>query len=139
MEVMPAEPFLLQQPVGFRYGGVLRPAATPGEETRLRARPSQFTRASQVPSASDRISSKSLSHGSRRRKYLIEVVPHHGVAFAGNVLERRAIEDVDETAAVADEAGALQEAGRDRHRRAAHAEHLPEKFLRQRDRIAVDA
>src|SRR5215831_17214493 len=27
MEVMPAEPFRLQQPVGFRYGWVLRPAA----------------------------------------------------------------------------------------------------------------
>src|SRR5215467_10833406 len=32
---------------------VLRPAATPGEETRLRVRPYQFTRAPQVPSASD--------------------------------------------------------------------------------------
>src|SRR6516164_7822249 len=54
MEVMPAEPFLLKESVGFRCGihggqaktppsgrgGVLRPAATPGEETRLRVRPS---------------------------------------------------------------------------------------------------
>jgi hypothetical protein len=66
-------------------------------------------------------------------------VPHHGVAFARNLFERRAIDDVDETATVANEAGALQQAGRDRHRGAAHAEHLREKLLRQRDRIAVDA
>src|SRR6516165_7112750 len=32
-------------------GGVLRPAATPGEETRPRVRPSQFARAGKVPSA----------------------------------------------------------------------------------------
>src|SRR5262245_49357269 len=73
------------------------------------------------------------------RKHLIEVVPHHGVALARNVFERRTIDDVNETASVTDEAGALQQAGRDRHGGAAHAQHLPEKFLRQRDRIAVDA
>src|SRR5215470_11698638 len=73
------------------------------------------------------------------RKHPIEVVPHDGVAFTGNLFERRAIEDVDQTATVTDESCALQQAGRDRHRGAAHAEHLPEKLLRQRDGIAVDA
>src|SRR5215813_3725879 len=68
------------------------------------------------------------SQGQRRRKQLIEVVPHNGVAIARNVFERRAIDDVDETAAVADEARALQQASRDGHGGAAHAEHLPEKF-----------
>src|SRR5262249_20137106 len=34
------------------------------------------------------------------------------------------------------EARALQQAGRDRHRGAAHAKHLAEKFLHQRDRVA---
>src|SRR5262249_3860636 len=53
--------------------------------------------------------------------------------------ERRAIDNVDKTAAVTNEAGALQQAGRDRHGGAAHTEHLPETFLRQRDRVAIDA
>src|SRR5262245_40819301 len=73
------------------------------------------------------------------RKYLVGVVLDDGVAFAGNVFERRAVEDLDVTAAVADQAGALQEASRDGHRGAPHAEHLSEKLLRQRDDIAVDA
>src|SRR5262245_42558081 len=73
------------------------------------------------------------------RKDLVGVLPDDGVAFARNIFERRAIEDVDQTATVTDEARALQQASRDRHGRAAHAEHLPEKFLGQRDRIAVDA
>src|SRR5262245_4033056 len=38
------------------------------------------------------------SQGQRRRKQLIEVVPHNGVAFARNIFERRAIEDVDQNA-----------------------------------------
>jgi hypothetical protein len=62
-----------------------------------------------------------------------------GVAFAGDVFERRAVDDVDEPPAVADQAGAVQEASRDGHRGAPHAEHLSEKLLRQRDDIAVDA
>src|SRR5262249_5728639 len=73
------------------------------------------------------------------RKYLVGVVLDDGVAFAGNVFERRAVEDLDVTAAVADQAGALQEASRDGHRGAPHAEHLSEKLLRQRDDIVVDA
>ena len=64
------------------------------------------------------------------RKDLIGVLPDDGVAFAGDVLDRRAIEDLDMAAAVADQARALQQAGRDGHRGAAHAEHLPEKLLR---------
>src|SRR5215471_51678 len=64
------------------------------------------------------------------RKDLIGVLPDDGVAFAGDVLDRRAIEDLDVAAAVADQARALQQAGRDGHRGAAHAEHLPEKLLR---------
>src|SRR5262249_56705316 len=72
-------------------------------------------------------------------KHFIEVVADDAVAFAGDLFERRAIDDMNETTAVADETGALQQAGRDRHRGAAHAQHLPEKFLRQRDGVAVDA
>src|SRR6516162_3197867 len=147
MEVMPAEPFLLKESVGFRCGihggktktppsgrgGVLRPAATPGEETRLKVRPYQSARARQVPSAAAYL----FSWGGG--KHFIEIVPDDGVAFAGDLFECQAIDDVDETAAITDETGALQQAGRDRHGGAAHTEHLPEKFLRQRDRIAVDA
>src|SRR6266436_7084975 len=65
MEVMRAEPVSRDGQSGFRSaihgckaktppsgrGGVLRPTATPGEETRLRVRPYQFARARQVPSA----------------------------------------------------------------------------------------
>src|SRR5262249_56233537 len=77
--------------------------------------------------------------GGRAAKYPVGVVLDDGVAFAGNVFEHRAVEDLDVTAAVADQAGALQEASRDGHRGAPHAEHLSEKLLRQRDDIAVDA
>jgi len=77
--------------------------------------------------------------GGGGRKHFIEIVADHGVAFTGDLFERRAIDDVDEAAAVTDQAGALQQARRDRHRGAAHTEHLPEKLLRQRDRIAIDA
>src|SRR5262249_61674520 len=77
--------------------------------------------------------------GGRAAKYPVGVVLERGDAFAGNVLEHRAVEDLDVTAAVADQAGALQEASRDGHRGAPHAEHLSEKLLRQRDDIAVDA
>src|SRR5215467_2912997 len=73
------------------------------------------------------------------RKHFIEVVTDHRVAFTRDLFERRAIDDVDETAAVTDESCALQQAGRDRHRGAAHAKDLAEKLLRQRDRVAVDA
>src|SRR5262245_66411490 len=52
-------------------------------------------------SANDGVDTRALftrSQGQRRRKQLIEVVPHNGVASARHVVERRAIEDVDETA-----------------------------------------
>ena len=73
------------------------------------------------------------------RKDPIGVLPDHGVAFARNVLEGRAVEDLDVAAPVSNQAGALQQTGGDRDGGAPHAEHLPEKLLRQRDDIAVDA
>jgi len=73
------------------------------------------------------------------RKYFVGILSHYGVALAADVFERRAIQDLDVTAPVADQAGALQEARRDGHCGAPHAEHLPEKLLRQWDGIAVDA
>jgi hypothetical protein len=39
------------------------------------------------------------------RKHHVRVLPDHGVAFTRNVLERRAVEDLDVTAVVMDEAG----------------------------------
>ena len=72
-------------------------------------------------------------------KHLNEVMADHGVAFTSDLFEPRAIDDVDETAAITDEAGALQQTGGDRHGGAAHAEHLCKKLLRQRDCITVDA
>src|SRR5262245_5911083 len=112
-----------------------------GPETRSRSgrgdaaevRSSQFARRRYVPSTSANL----LLMGGR--KHFIEVVTDHRVAFTRDLFERRAIDDVDETAAVTDESCALQQAGRDRHRGAAHAKHLAEKLLRQRDRVAVDA
>jgi hypothetical protein len=53
--------------------------------------------------------------------------------------ERLAIDDLDEAAAITDQPSALQEAGSDGRCGTADAEHLPEKFLCQRDRIAVDS
>src|SRR5262249_31029711 len=73
------------------------------------------------------------------RKDPIGVLPDHGVTFARNVLEGRAVEDLDVAAPVSNQAGALQQTGGDRDGGAPHAEHLPEKLLRQRDDIAVDA
>jgi hypothetical protein len=40
------------------------------------------------------------------------------------------------TPTVLNDTGALQQAGRNRHGRAAHPEHLPKKLLRQRDDVA---
>jgi hypothetical protein len=62
-----------------------------------------------------------------------------GVALAGSLLECRAVEDLDVTTPVANEASALRQARRDSHGGSAHAEHLPKKFLRQRDDVAVGA
>src|SRR5712692_7142229 len=73
------------------------------------------------------------------QEHLVDLLPDDAVAFAGEILERRAVDDVNLAAAVADHSRALQQAGRNGHRGPADAEHLPEKFLRQRDRIAVDA
>src|SRR5215472_6352676 len=61
----------------------------------------------------------------RLGKHLIGVVSDDRVAFTRDVFERRAIDDVDEAAAVPDQAGALQEAGGDGHGGAPHAEHRP--------------
>src|SRR5262249_42768949 len=79
------------------------------------------------------------SQGWPAQKHLIGVLPGHGVAFTRNVLKCRAVEELDVSAAVADQAGALQEARRDGHGGAPHAEHLSETLLRQREDIAVDA
>src|SRR5215468_11106980 len=109
MEVMPAEPFRLQQSVGFRGAIHKNPAEWPGRGPETRSHSgrgdaaegpaNQFVRASQVPSAS-----AYLFSGGWGRKHLVEIVPDHGVAFASNLFERCAIDDVDETAAVANEA-----------------------------------
>src|SRR5262245_28943790 len=45
----------------------------------------------------------------RLRKHLIGVLPDHGVTFARNVLESRAVQDLDVAAPVPNEAGALQQ------------------------------
>jgi hypothetical protein len=75
----------------------------------------------------------------RLRKHLIAVVPDNRVAFTRDIFDRRAIQELDVTAAIADEAGALQQTGRERDGGAPHSQHLAEKLLRQRDDIAVDA
>src|SRR5262249_5840466 len=58
------------------------------------------------------------------QKHLVDVLLDHSVAFTRNVLECRGVEDLDVAATVADQAGALQQAGCDGHRCAPHAEHL---------------
>ena len=55
------------------------------------------------------------------------------------MFERPAIDNLDEAAPVTDQAGALQQPCGHGHGGAAHAEHLREKLLRQRDAGAVDA
>jgi len=72
------------------------------------------------------------------QKHLVDVLLDHSVAFTRNVLECRGVEDLDVAAMVADQAGALQEAGCDGHRCAPHAEHLPEEHENRtrRDRLA---
>src|SRR5262249_41849767 len=51
-----------------------------------------------------------LSWGWPGRKYLVGVALDDGVAFAGDIFECRAIDDVDEAAAVPDQAGVLSHA-----------------------------
>ena len=66
-------------------------------------------------------------HGSRSaaavvcREYLVSVVAHDAVAFAGDMFEPLAIDDLNLAAAVADEAAALQQPGRECHGSSAHA------------------
>src|SRR5262249_60123994 len=70
-------------------GGVLRPAAAPGEETRLRVRSCQFARA--------RFRSRVriyLMRGGGGRKHFIEVVADVGVAFTCDFFETPALDCV---------------------------------------------
>jgi hypothetical protein len=75
----------------------------------------------------------------RLGKHLIGAVSDDRVAFTRDVFERRAIQDLDMTAAVADQTGALQQARGNGHGGAPHAQHPTEKSLRQRDHVAVHA
>jgi len=71
-----------------------------------------------------------LTRLAERRKNLVGVVSDDGVALTRYVFQRSPIDDLNETAAVTDQTGTLQQAGRDGHRGSADAEHLPEKLLR---------
>src|SRR5206468_7965282 len=57
-------------------------------------------------------------------KQLLCLAARGRVAFAGDFFQRLAVEDVDQSAPVADEPSPLQKAGGDGHGGAAHAEHL---------------
>src|SRR5262245_2064612 len=67
---------------------------------------------------------RALSGKRWRRKHLLRLVARCRVAFAGDLFHRPAVENVDQAAAVADEARALQKPGGDGHGGAAHPEHL---------------
>jgi len=70
-------------------------------------------------------------------EHLVGVLLDCRVALAGGVFEGGAVDDLNVAAAVADQSCALQEARCERHRGAAHAEHLAEKFLGERDGVAA--
>src|SRR6266540_6924003 len=72
----------------------------------------------------------------RRRYGLVDFPPQHAVAFAGALLDRRAIENLDLAARVPDQPGFLQRVGSERDRGPLAAEHVREKFLRQVDPVA---
>src|SRR6266403_1408033 len=90
-------------------GRGLRPAVTPGEEMQPRVQPGNS------PTCLRFRRRPEFHCGFLSGEHLIRVLPHDAVALARNVFERRAIEDLDVTAAVANKAGTLQEAGRDGH------------------------
>jgi len=102
-------------------GGVLGPAATPGEDAAAVQPTNSLTRwrfRGQLPEFCGALS------GGGRRKHLLGVGARCRIAFTGDFFHRPAVEDLDQSAAVADEARALQKPGSDGHGRAAHAEHL---------------
>src|SRR5262249_12684628 len=100
--------------------GSKNPAEWPGRGLRPR-RPSGRGDAAEGPAIP--IHSRALSSARERAlifylegllgEHFIEVVADHGVAFTGDLFEPRAIDDVDEPTAVADEIRALQQAGGD--------------------------
>ena len=61
--------------------------------------------------------------------------PQGRITLAGGLLQPLAVDDPDDAPPVADQLGRLQGAGDDRHRLAAHAEHLRHELLRQRKRV----
>src|SRR6516164_9926542 len=101
MEVMPAEPFRLQQSIGFRcaiYGGQSKnPAEWPGRgpETRNHSGRGDAAEGHFNSLARARFHPRVRIYLVGGRKHLIEVVADYGVAFTRNVFERRPIEDVD--------------------------------------------
>ena len=73
------------------------------------------------------------------RQQPLMVAAHGAVAFAGALLQAAAVQDVDDAAAIADEAPGLQSAGDRGLRRALDAQHVGEEFLGQADGVDVDA
>src|ERR1700736_1947339 len=74
---------------------------------------------------------KSGDRSARRR-----LLPHGLIAFAGQGFDRFEIDDLDDATRTNDYTSRLYFIGRLRDRRAANAEHLSEKFVRDHDRVA---
>src|ERR1700737_4519100 len=75
---------------------------------------------------------KSGDRSPRRR-----LLPQGLIAFASHGLDRFEIDDLDDAPRTADCTSRLYFIGRLRDRRAAHPEHLSEKFVRDHDRVAL--
>ena len=67
----------------------------------------------------------------------LEMRINRPIAFAATVLEALDIENMDATASVVDKSGLLELARYQGHAAALHAQHLREKFLGQRQRVAA--
>src|SRR6267378_2582304 len=86
-----------------------------------------------------RVTARHLLKFVRDRQGLVDLLTDGRIAFAGALFERATIDDLNEPATIADHPGGLQDACDDRHRGPANAEHLAEKFLSERYRIAFHA
>src|SRR5207248_10995200 len=68
----------------------------------------------------------------------VELSPDDVVALAGGAVQPRRVEDLDHPAAVPDQAGLLQHAGRDGDGRPTNPEHLRQELLRQRELVTLE-
>src|SRR5438105_4419527 len=91
--------------------------------------------------ASPRTAVRGLPRNSKSRlsQLALVIIAHGAVAFAGDVFESGAIDDLQRAALVGNQVSSLKIAGGGRDRLTAHAQHLGEQLVRQRTAIDAEA